>query len=207
VGKCKAGYASYSATRRVLTPRYPSLMSGRLRLASDLKIAVVLGNDTEFVLLNPESGDRCLEKIFGLEDGIGFRDIAVGKDMAQEYKTLKFWNDSLGLRHKDRSITALAVEGWHVIGESIEAGHIKGGNACCLASICLPMGFLSGRTSGSIIVSLARERRAASPKRAATTTRTGPHTESINAAHRHVGRSLGARLGFVLGRLARKLRR
>lgn len=41
----------------------------RLQLASDLRIAVILGNATGFVLLNPESGDPGLQKLFG-EDSI-----------------------------------------------------------------------------------------------------------------------------------------
>ena len=37
----------------------------RLQVTSDLKIAVVRGNGTEFVLLNAESSDPGLQKIFG----------------------------------------------------------------------------------------------------------------------------------------------
>lgn len=39
----------------------------RLQLASDLKIAVISENDARFVLLNPESCDPCLKKIFGVD--------------------------------------------------------------------------------------------------------------------------------------------
>jgi hypothetical protein len=39
----------------------------RLRLASVLKIAVVMGNDTGFVLLNPEAADLHLKKIFSAD--------------------------------------------------------------------------------------------------------------------------------------------
>lgn len=39
----------------------------RLQLATNLKIAVVLGNDTGFVLSNPESCDPCLKKIFEVD--------------------------------------------------------------------------------------------------------------------------------------------
>jgi hypothetical protein len=38
----------------------------RLQLASDLKIAVVRGDEAEFVLLNPYSCDPYLKKIFGV---------------------------------------------------------------------------------------------------------------------------------------------
>lgn len=117
--------------------------------------------------------------------------------MTLEYKTLEFENDGNGLRQKDKSITQLSTSGWRVVGESIEAGHIKGGKACCLASICLPFGFLSGRTSGRIVVTLARE--ADSP--------TSPDTESTNTVSRGTSRGLGARLGFALGRWVSRLHR
>ena len=78
--------------------------------------------------------------------------------MSSEYKTLKFPNHQEGLRQKDESLRQLAANGWHVLSESIEPGHIKGGEACCLASsCCLPMGFLARRTPGNIVVTLARE--------------------------------------------------
>jgi hypothetical protein len=125
-----------------------------------------------------------------------YSDLTAGKEMADEYQTLKFANDKDGIRKKDQSVTQMATSGWRVIGESIEAGHIKGGKACCLASVCLPLGFLSGRTRGAIVVSLARE---AAPS-------SSPDTEGSTLS-RDTGRGLGARLGFILGRLAGKLRR
>jgi hypothetical protein len=39
----------------------------RLRLASDLKIAVVFGDGAEFVLLNPDGVNRCLTQIFRVD--------------------------------------------------------------------------------------------------------------------------------------------
>lgn len=117
--------------------------------------------------------------------------------MPLEYKTLKFPNDKDGIRGKDESVTRLAARGWRLVGESIEAGHIKGGKACCFASICLPTGFLSGRTSGSVVVTLARE--VDSP--------TSPDTESTRTLSRDTRRGLAARVGFMLGRLIGKLRR
>lgn len=116
--------------------------------------------------------------------------------MALEYKTLKFPNDKDGLRQKDASLTQLAAGGWRVVSESVETGHTKGGEACCLASICFQMGFLAGRTPGSIVVSLAREAVSSS----------SPDTES-GTPSRDTRRGLAARVGFILGRLVGKLRR
>ncbi len=117
--------------------------------------------------------------------------------MALEYRTLKFPNDKDGLRQKDESITQLAASGWRVVGESIEGGHIKGGKACCLVSICLPMGFLAGRTPGSVVVSLARE----------AVSFSSSDTESTSALSRNARRGVGARLAFLLGRLVGRLSR
>lgn len=122
---------------------------------------------------------------------------SLGQNMSLEYKTLKFPNDIDGLRQKDESVTRLAASGWRVVEESVETGHMRGSEACCLASICLPMGFLSGRTPGSIVVTLTREAVSSS----------SPDSESTSSAPSGAGRNLGARLAFVLGRLAAKLRR
>ena len=79
--------------------------------------------------------------------------------MPLEYKTLKFRNDSAGLREKDITLARWAAAGWRITAETIEQGYMKGGEACCLASTCcLPMGFLAGRTAGFIVVSLVRDR-------------------------------------------------
>jgi hypothetical protein len=77
--------------------------------------------------------------------------------MVRHFRTLKFPNDELGIREKNRTLTQLTTEGWHIDSESIMSGHLKGTQACCLATICLPMGFLAGRTPGEIVVSLVRE--------------------------------------------------
>jgi len=54
-------------------------------------------------------------------------------------------------------LTWLATRGWTVASETVEPGHMRGGQACCLASICLPLGFAAGRTPNITIVSLERE--------------------------------------------------
>jgi len=79
--------------------------------------------------------------------------------MALEFQTLKFSNDRVGLKEKDNAITRLSVEDWRIESESIVQGHMKGGQGCCLATICLPMGFLAGRTTGEIVVTLVRDAR------------------------------------------------
>src|ERR1035441_10078825 len=74
---------------------------------------------------------------------LGFCAAFCGKSGGQvplEYRTLKFPNDRQGLDEKDRTLTTLNSQGWHLVSEAIESGHFKGGEACCLASICLPFG-------------------------------------------------------------------
>jgi hypothetical protein len=77
--------------------------------------------------------------------------------MALEYRTLKFTNDARGLNEKDETLAIWTSRGWRVAAESIEPGHMKGGQICCFASVCLPLGGLAGRTSGYIVVTMARE--------------------------------------------------
>ena len=118
--------------------------------------------------------------------------------MPLEYKTLKFRNDAEGLRQKDSAIAALAMDGWQVISESIESGHIKGGQACCLATICLPLGFLSKRTPGEIIITLNRQ---------ADTVSTPIMPSAPTAVIKHTAERMGARIGYFLARCVAKLRR
>lgn len=117
--------------------------------------------------------------------------------MPLEYKTLKFRNDGEGLQLKDSALTALAAEGWHVVSESIEAGHIRGSQACCLATICLPMGFLSKRTPANIVITLAREAFSSAT----------PSTTITSASSGGNERGAAARFGRFLGRVVRRLRR
>jgi hypothetical protein len=76
--------------------------------------------------------------------------------MAVEYKTVKFTNDEAGIRQKNVYATRMANEGWRIASEVIESGHIKGGQACCLASICYPWKFLSGRTPSMTVTTFIR---------------------------------------------------
>lgn len=116
--------------------------------------------------------------------------------MALEYKTLTFSNTRTGLKEKDISLAALSSQGWRIVNESISSGQMKGGQACCLASLCLPMGFLAGRTPGSIVVSLARDS-AESPVNDFAV-----ETPPSRAAER----TLGAKIGYKLGRFAQRCR-
>ena len=77
--------------------------------------------------------------------------------MALEYQTLKFQNDASGLKEKDRTMARWSANGWWIVSESIEPGHMKGGQMCCFASICLPVGALAGRSAGHVVVTIAHE--------------------------------------------------
>jgi hypothetical protein len=82
--------------------------------------------------------------------------------MPLEYYTVKFHNDGAGLHEKNAITSQMSAQGWYISQESIEPGHMKGGEACCLFSICMPLAFLAGRTSGFIAVTFAREVRSPS---------------------------------------------
>ncbi len=74
-----------------------------------------------------------------------------------EYVTQQFENTPDGLRYKDAYTQYLAGQGYRIISEQLENGHIRGEEQCCLALICLPAIFLAGRTPGIITVSYGRE--------------------------------------------------
>jgi hypothetical protein len=78
--------------------------------------------------------------------------------VALEYRTVQFANDDEGLAQRNAYVAAMANDGWHITSELIEQGHIAGGQACCLASICLPMVFLAGRTASQVTITFAREK-------------------------------------------------
>jgi hypothetical protein len=74
-----------------------------------------------------------------------------------QYHTATFSNDHDGIQGKNQFSQRMAQQGWRVASESITQGQMKGGQACCLASICLPMGFLAGRTAGSVMVTYVHD--------------------------------------------------
>jgi restriction system protein len=74
-----------------------------------------------------------------------------------EYITQKFENTRAGLAAKDVYTRQLAAQGYRIISEQVEAGHVKGDEQCCGALICLPLIFAAGRTPGTILVTYGRE--------------------------------------------------
>ncbi len=73
-----------------------------------------------------------------------------------EVKTLQFPNTPKGQAQKNEALTEHFQQGWEVVSETITPGHMKGEQACCLAMICLPLGFAADRTEGVISVTLRR---------------------------------------------------
>jgi hypothetical protein len=78
--------------------------------------------------------------------------------MPIEYYTARFANDAQGIAEKDRYARRMAAQGWKVSSELIDQGQFNGPTACCLASVCLPMGFLAGRGPSVVTVTFVRER-------------------------------------------------
>ena len=73
-----------------------------------------------------------------------------------QFETLRFLADAKGQARKNATLTYLSDRGWHVTGESIEQGKFKGSDACCLALICLPLGFAAGHDTNVAVVSIQR---------------------------------------------------
>ena len=78
--------------------------------------------------------------------------------MPLEYRTVKFRNDRAGLAERNAYIGTMSNDGWHIVSELIEQGHLDGDQACCLATLCLPLAFLAGRTASEVTVTFAKER-------------------------------------------------
>lgn len=76
--------------------------------------------------------------------------------MAKEYQTLQFPNNAKGQADKLQALQTCGADGWRVVSETITPGKFKGGNACCLALLCLPLAFCAGSTDGVINVTLER---------------------------------------------------
>lgn len=66
--------------------------------------------------------------------------------MAKEYKNLEFPNNAKGQSDKLKALQTCGAEGWRVASATITQGKFKGGNACCLAVLCLPLAFCAGFT-------------------------------------------------------------
>lgn len=76
--------------------------------------------------------------------------------MQLEYQTAQFPNSVAGQKQKNEALARAAANGWTVESETLLPGHMKGEQACCLALICLPLGFLAGRTEGVVSVTCSR---------------------------------------------------
>lgn len=74
-----------------------------------------------------------------------------------EYITSRFENTPEGLRQKDAYTGQVAAQGFRIISEEIEQGHIKGQEQCCWALVCLPGIFLARRAPAVIVVTYGRE--------------------------------------------------
>ena len=61
--------------------------------------------------------------------------------MGLEYQTGRFDNNSYGVEARMHWINQMAGQGWRIASETVEPGHVRGGQACCLATLCLPLGF------------------------------------------------------------------
>lgn len=73
-----------------------------------------------------------------------------------EYQTAQFPNTFKGQKEKNETLARAVANGWKVESETVLPGHMKGEQACCLALICLPLGFLAGRTEGVVSVTCSR---------------------------------------------------
>lgn len=77
--------------------------------------------------------------------------------MNYEYKTLTFSNNKSGMQKKQITVTNLKNNGWEVESETINGATTNGEQACCLAILCLPCGFLA-MNEGFIEVNLKRKK-------------------------------------------------
>lgn len=71
--------------------------------------------------------------------------------------TLRYEASPTGQQFKNSVLIFLTGQGWRILSESVQPGHKKGGEACCLAFICLPLGFAAGRTPDVVLVNLAND--------------------------------------------------
>ena len=74
-----------------------------------------------------------------------------------EFRILRFANSASGQNRKVEVLRLYAAAGWRVAGETVTQGRFKTGEACCLALIWPPLGFLAGHEQGWITVTLQRD--------------------------------------------------
>ena len=77
--------------------------------------------------------------------------------MPMEYHTVNFSNDPKGIERKNAYANEMAAQGWRIISESIQAGQIKGSQACCGYVLCAPLAFFAGRKPGQIVTTFGRD--------------------------------------------------
>lgn len=70
------------------------------------------------------------------------------------FKTLHFDDSPKGQREKVRVLEKYTADGWRLVSETITPGRYDGGTGCCLALICLPLGFLAPKSQNRINVTL-----------------------------------------------------
>jgi hypothetical protein len=74
------------------------------------------------------------------------------------FLSLQFDGSAHGQQVKSDVLTFLTRRGWRVVSESVQSGHVRGEQACCLALICLPLGFAADRTPDIVTVNLVTDR-------------------------------------------------
>jgi hypothetical protein len=79
-----------------------------------------------------------------------------GNPHEKEFVTLQFKDTTEGQSLKVEVLKEYSRAGWRVVSESVTSGQFRGGQACCLALICVPLGFLAGNDPGTINVTLER---------------------------------------------------
>ncbi len=75
----------------------------------------------------------------------------------KQFETLRFSADAEGQKRKNLTLGYLCSRGWRVLSETIEKGNFKGGEACCLAFICLPLGFAAGHDPNISVLTVERD--------------------------------------------------
>lgn len=74
-----------------------------------------------------------------------------------QFQTLQFPDTVKGQQQKVEALAKFAAAGWRVVSETVTQGQFRGGDACCLFVICMPLAFLAGRNPGVITVTLQHD--------------------------------------------------
>src|SRR5207244_6356336 len=87
-----------------------------------------------------------------------------------DFRTLNFPNTPAGQQRKVQTLAQWSAMGWTVVSETITPGKYEGGTACCLATLCLPLAFLTPKDAGIITVTLQNRDGAPHPGQARLST-------------------------------------